>query len=182
MIYTYKESKIKGAYELFPNVFEDHRGKLVKPFYKESFLDLGLDCDFGEAFITTNFKHVIRGFHFQKPPYCQARLLYCITGSFFNVLIDIRKNSPTYGQYDTFEISSVKNSALYVPEGIANAYCTLEEPTVIEYHLTKKYMPEYEMGLRYNCIQEILWPAANPIISEKDLRLPLFNDFESPFE
>lgn len=181
MIYRNKQSRITGVFELFPQVFGDHRGTITKTFYRDSYQELGLECEFGESLVTNNIqKDVLRGFHFQRPPYCQAKTLYCVTGSFFDAVIDLRVGSPTYGQTDVFELSAEKSSVLYLPRGVANCYLITHANTIITYNLTSRYMPEYDGGIRWDSVG-LVFPVGNPIVSEKDAALPQFGDFTSPF-
>lgn len=181
VIYEYRQSKIQGVFELFIKVFADNRGNVVKTFHKESYIELGLDCDFGESLITNNFQQgIIRGFHFQRPPYCQAKTLYCVKGSIFDVIIDLRVGSPTYGKTENFELGEDKHNILYLPQGVANCYLITMDNTIISYNLTSTYMPEYDGGIKWDSVG-VDFPITNPMISEKDANLPAFRDFNSPF-
>jgi len=181
MIYKYKESVIKGVFELYPSVYEDERGSITKTFHKESFMELNLECDWGESLITENYKKgVIRGFHFQRPPFCQAKTIFCISGSIMDAVIDLRRGSESYGQTAMFTLNHIKRNILYIPKGVANCYMIQENNTVIAYNLTSKYMPEYDSGIRWDSVG-IKFGDVKPIITEKDSQLPSFKDFESPF-
>ncbi len=182
MIYNYKEANIPGVYELFPPVFKDNRGSITKIYHKDSFESLKLPCDFGETLVTkNNNKGIVRGFHFQYPPYAQEKLIHCISGSIKNVVLDIRKGSPTYLQTEIFELSEDKPNVLYLPKGIANAYLICRDNTVIIYNLTSKYMPDYDGGIRWDSVGAD-FGVGDYVVSEKDLRLPILGDFDSPFD
>lgn len=181
MIYDFKESEIKGVFLLEPHVHTDIRGSITKIFHKESFEMLGLACDWGESLVTENYhKGVIRGFHFQKPPYCQAKTIFCVTGSVLDAVLDLRKGSKTYGKTAMFSLDSQKKNILYVPKGVANCYAIYQNNTIISYNLTSTYMPEYESGIRWNSVG-VDFGIENPIVGDKDSQLLLLNEFESPF-
>lgn len=180
MIYNYKPSVIKGVYDMYPKVFRDDRGTITKIFHKESFEELGLECDWGESLITENYKkHIIRGFHFQEPPYCQAKTIYCVTGAVKNWVLDLRKGSPTYGKIDVFEISNEKRNFLYVPKGIANGYMIQADETIIAYNLTSKYVETAASGIFWGSLG--LDIEEDVILSDKDANLIPWGEFESPF-
>lgn len=181
MIYDHEESEIKGVFLLNPHFHTDIRGSITKTFHKESFEMLGLECDWGESLITENFqKGVIRGFHFQLPPYCQAKTIFCVTGSILDVVLDLRKGSKTYGKTARFSLDCHKKNILYVPKGVANCYAICQDHTIIAYNLTSTYMPEYESGIRWDSAG-VDFGLENPIIADKDSNLPLLKEFESPF-
>lgn len=181
MIYKYTDYEIPGVYLIHPNIFSDHRGRITKIFYRESFDELGLECDWGESVITENSDiGVIRGFHFQSPPYAQAKTICCVSGKIRNWVLDIRKKSPSYGKLLEFELEDEKRDILYVPVGIANCYYIEEKNTVISYNLTSKYAPEFAGGINWRSFQAIS-TLGNIICSERDSKFPMFEEFDSPF-
>lgn len=181
MIYKYKESKIRGVYEIQPDIFRDNRGSITKTFDKKSFDELGISCKWEESLITENDKKgIIRGFHFQNPPFCQAKTIFCVTGAIRNWVLDIRVNSPTYGQVDVFELDSKKKNFLYIPEGTANCYLILEDKTIISYNLTSHYEPDAAVGINWKSVG-IEVDYKNIIYSAKDEGLPPMYEFKSPF-
>lgn len=181
MIYDIEESEIKGVFLLKPHFYTDVRGSITKTFHKESFDQIGLECDWGESLITENFqKGVIRGFHFQRPPYCQAKTIFCVTGSILDAVLDLRRGSKTYGKTAQFSLDCHKKNLLYIPKGVANAYAIGQDNTIIAYHLTSTYMPDYESGIRWDST-DVDFGFKNPIIADKDSKLALFSEFESPF-
>lgn len=181
MVYKAEEFEIKGVFLLQPKFHVDIRGSITKTFHRESFEQLGLECDWGESLITENFqKDVMRGFHFQKPPYCQAKTLFCVSGSILDGVIDLRKGSRTYGKTAVFSLDSQKRTILYVPRGVANCYLIKQDHTTIAYNLTSTYMPEYEGGIRWDST-DVDFGCVMPIIGEKDRKLPAFAEFDSPF-
>lgn len=181
MAFKFKELDIKGLYIIEPHYYADQRGSNMKTFHKETYAAQNIKCDFEETMITTNLhKNVIRGFHFQRPPYTQCKLYYCISGAWNNYCVDIRKGSPTYGKIICVTMNEEERKLLYLPEGIANAHLILRDNTKVLYQLGSKYMPEYEAGIRWNSLG-VDFQIENPIITEKDSELPLFGEFESPF-
>ena len=128
-------------------------------------------------------KGVLRGLHFQLPPNEQAKLVRVTRGKVFDVIVDIRKNSPTYGKWEGFELSAENFQMLFVPRGFAHAFLTLEDNTEFMYKVDNFYAPESDSGLIWNDPDlNIDWPIKNPILSEKDAKLQKFKDFNSPFK
>ena len=179
--FSFKETDIPGLLIVEPHYHSDERGSNMKTFHKETFEKEGLKCDFGETMITTNLhKNTIRGFHFQRPPYTQCKLYYCLSGAWNNYSVDLRKGSPTYGKVICIPMSEDDRKLLYIPDGIANAHLILEENTRVLYQLGSKYMPDYDGGVRWDSLG-IEFGIQNPIITDKDACLPTFEDFETPF-
>ena len=181
MGFSFKETPIPGLLIVEPHYHGDLRGSNMKTFHKEVFEAQGLKCDFGETMITTNaHRNTIRGFHFQRPPYTQCKLYYCLAGAWNHYSVDFRKGSPTYGKVICISMNEQERKLLYIPEGIANAHLVLEDDTKVLYQLGSKYVPDYDAGVRWDSLG-IDFPVENPIITEKDANLPPFSDFESPF-
>lgn len=181
MGFTFTETKIPGLLIVEPHYHSDERGSNMKTFHKETFKAQGLKCDFGETMITTNqYKNVIRGFHFQRPPYTQCKLYYCLSGSWNNYSVDLRKGSPAYGEVICIPMNTTERKLLYIPDGIANAHLILEDNTKVLYQLGSKYMPECEGGVRWDSLG-LNFGSIQPIITERDAQLPRFEDFETPF-
>jgi dTDP-4-dehydrorhamnose 3,5-epimerase len=179
-MYEVKEAKIKGIFELRPKVFCDVRGTSIKPFHNETFVGLGFCSVYNEDLIVTSHKNVLRGLHYQNPPYAQAKLVYCIEGSILDVVLDIRAGSPTYGSYETFQLSSARRNMIYMPEGFAHGYLALEDNSVVMYKMSSVYAQQYEGGIRWDSIG-MDWGVKNPILSERDKRFLPFNEFKSEF-
>lgn len=179
-MFKLKKTKIEGCIELITNTFEDARGLTTKPFHSVEFSSLGLQNVFKEDLMVTSKKGVLRGLHFQNNPFSQAKLIYCVKGSIYDVAVDIRKNSPTYGEYVNFIIDAKKHNLAFIPEGFAHGYQVLEEDTTVIYKMSSVYAPEHEGGIRWDSLG-IDWPIKKPILSEKDMRLPKLEDFISDF-
>ena len=181
MPFAFTESEIPGLYIVQPHCHRDQRGNNLKTFHKPTFQEKGLPCEFGETMITTNLhKNVIRGFHYQRPPYTQYKLYYCLQGEWNNYSLDLRKGSPTYGKVLCINMCQEEEKLLYIPEGIANAHLILRENTRVLYQLGSQYMPEYDAGVRWDSLG-IDFGAVTPIITEKDAALPPFSEIDSPF-
>lgn len=176
----FTESRLPGCFALeFPN-FRDHRGLFVKSFQRSAFEQRGLECDFRETFYTESGENVLRGMHFQVPPADHAKLVYCISGAIYDVALDLRVGSPTFGEYESFELSAAYNNAIYLPRGIAHGFFARQTPSVVVYHVTSEHSPAHDLGVRWNSFGE-KWPLSAPIISVRDEGLIPFEQFESPF-
>lgn len=179
-MYKVKNCKIKGILEIEPVKFQDSRGENIKPFHKNQMNKIGIECDFMEDLMVKSKKGVIRGLHFQSSPFTQAKLIYCAKGSIFDVALDIRKESPTYGEYISFILDSTKNNMIYIPEGFAHGYQALEEDTVVIYKMTSIYSKKHENGIKWDTVN-VEWPIKKVIVSDKDNILVEFEKFISPF-
>jgi len=126
-------------------------------------------------------KNVIRGLHFQKPPFAQAKLVRVAKGSVIDFVLDIRANSPTYGELFSIELSAVNNKMLYVPEGFAHGFLSLEDDTHFLYKCSQYYNPESESGILYSSLKELLKFIKEPLINKKDGELEEFKTFKTPF-
>ena len=175
-----KKSKIEGCVELFPSVFEDNRGSFVKVFHKNYFQNFGLESNFVEEYYSHSFKNVIRGLHFQMPPEDHSKVVYCLAGSAFDVVVDLRRGSPTYGKTATFELNSKTANMVYIPKGMAHGFCSTSESTTMVYKTSTVYDPGCDAGILWNSIG-IVWPTLSPIMSERDKSFSDFQSFDSPF-
>jgi len=127
-------------------------------------------------------KNTVRGLHFQLPPFEETKIVRVIQGAVFDIFVDLRKNSETYGEWDAIELSAENDTAVYIPKGFAHGFKTLTENTLVEYKIDANYNAESASGIRWNDeTLAVRWSAENPIISERDDKLPFFADFDSPF-
>ncbi|MGB9935609.1 MULTISPECIES: dTDP-4-dehydrorhamnose 3,5-epimerase [Thermodesulfovibrio] len=177
-----RQSKISGCFEIIPKVFKDKRGIFVKVFNYSFYKHKGFEMDFKEQFYSVSHKGVIRGLHFQVPPKDHDKVIYCPYGRVFDVVVDLRVGSPTYGQFDVFELSDEKANLVYIPKGLAHGFCTLSETAILVYILTTEYSPEHDSGILWNSLN-IPWPISGDeaIISERDSKFLPFESFKSPF-
>ena len=177
-----RETKLSGLIILEPKVFGDERGSFMETYNRETFARLGLDMTFVQDNEYVSAKGVLRGIHFQRPPFAQGKLVRVVSGRALDYAVDLRRNSPTYGQYACVELSGRNKRMMYLPEGFAHAFLSLEDDTVFNYKCTNFYNKQSEDGLLWSDKDlGIEWPMDNPILSEKDLKLGLFKDFVSPF-
>ena len=174
------ETTIKGCFELQPNIFKDDRGRLVKTFHKDSFLTLDLATDFTEEYYSISKKGVLRGLHFQVPPQDHIKCVTCLSGKIFDVVVDLRKESPSYKQYFSIELDAEKGNMLYIPKGLAHGFYVLSDDAIFLNRTTTVYDPSCDTGIKWDSCG-IKWPVSNPILSEKDQQMTPFDKFKSPF-
>ena len=174
------KSKLKGVVEIIPNIFGDERGYFLESYNHELFKKNGIDIDFVQDNQSLSSKGVVRGLHFQAPPYAQDKLVRVVKGCVLDVVVDIRKSSATYGQYETYMLSEEKKNMVLIPKGFAHGFVTLEDNTIFVYKCSGVYNKVSEGGILWNSLS-IDWQVSNPIISEKDKILPEFKDFDTPF-
>ena len=178
------KTNINGVFIIEPKVFKDQRGYFYESYNKLSLGKYGIDYTFVQDNQSQSSYGVIRGLHFQKPPYAQTKLLRVIQGKIIDVAVDIRKGSPTYGQHVALELSDANFKQLLIPAGFAHGFSVLSETAVVQYKCTDYYHPESEGGIMFNDSDlDINWgiPLDEAIISEKDLNHPTFSEFQTPF-
>ncbi len=177
------ESLLPGLFLIKQKVFEDLRGHFFESFREDVLAQNGVETKFIQDNQSLSQKGILRGLHFQDPPFAQGKLVRVIKGAVLDVAVDIRKNSPTYGQHVAIELSESNFLMMYIPVGFAHGFLTLQNNTVFSYKCTDYYHPEVEGGILWNSPElNIPWNIENPILSDKDEKLPTFNDFISPFE
>ncbi len=173
-------TSIEGCYILKPRVFEDDRGKLVKVYHENTFKDHGLITDFKEEYFSVSQKDVLRGLHFQLPPFDHVKCVPCLEGRIFDVVVDLRKDSSTYKKHFGIELSAENGYVLYIPSGMAHGFCTLSESSIFLNRTSTVYNAENEAGILWSSCN-IDWPIHKPLLSEKDKNLIELNNFISPF-
>ena len=158
-----------------PAVYSDERGVFFESFSKTKFQNLGLPWDFEQDNQSFSTKGVLRGLHFQIGEFAQGKLVRVISGRVLDVAVDIRKNSPTLGKWEFFDLNGLDNEMVYIPEGFAHGFLALED-SVFSYKCTKGYNKASESGILWSDPElAIEWPEMDYIISEKDLELPTFS-------
>lgn len=177
---TKEATAIPGCYVLQTDVLHDERGGFIKTFHTEMFEELDLPTAYGEEYCSTSRQGVLRGLHFQLPPKAHAKLIYCSVGEIYDVAVDLRKASPTFGKYAAVRLSGERGNMVFVPIGCAHGFYTLSEKAVIVCKQTSVYAQEQDAGIRWDSVG-IQWPGKTPILSEKDRRQIPFAAFESPF-
>ncbi len=173
----FRKTKIEGLIEIFPKVFHDERGFFLETYKKSSFAENGINKSFVQSNQSFSKKGVLRGLHMQKEPFAQGKLVMVISGRVLDVAVDLRPNSPTFGQYEKFTLSSEINNMVYIPEGFAHGFYTIED-AVFSYKCTNVYDKASELGIIWNdTTLNIDWEAESPIVSEKDLELLTFEEY-----
>lgn len=180
IIYT----PIEGLVILEPRIFHDARGYFYESYNQQKMSELGIDTIFVQDNQSYSQKGVIRGLHFQRPPFAQAKLVRVIKGKVLDVAVDIRKSSPTYGQHYSVLLTGDNHRQFFIPEGFAHGFVALEDNSIFTYKCSQFYHKEAEMSIRYNDpILNIDWGLDEaPIMTEKDLCGVLFDQFNTPFE
>lgn len=176
------ETEIKGLLIIKPRVFADARGYFFESYNEGVFKKHGIDLNFMQDNQSLSSTGVLRGLHFQAPPYEQGKLVRVITGAVLDVAVDIRKNSPTYGKHVALELNEENKTIFFIPPGFAHGFLTLRDNTIFSYKCTNLYNKESEGTVLWND-QElgINWNYDNPILSEKDVAGTPFKNFVSPF-
>jgi len=169
--------KIEGPVLIKPRVFGDDRGYFLETFREDAFKTIkGMPEKFVQDNHSKSSKNVLRGLHFQKEPKAQGKLVTVISGSIMDVAVDIRKNSKTYGQHIKVILDDKKCELFYIPTGFAHGFLSLEDNTHILYKCTEYYSPEHDSGILWNDSElNIDWEISNPLLSDKDKKLPSFN-------
>ena len=178
------KTAISDVYIIEPSVFGDDRGYFLESFNLEKFEENVRPIKFVQDNESKSSKGVLRGLHFQKPPFNQAKLVRCIEGNVMDVAVDIRKGSPTYGKHVAVELSGENKRQLFVPRGFAHGFAVLSENAVFSYKVDNSYAPEYDSGIRYDDKElNIDWGLNKEEVqlSVKDKNLPAFKDLNSPF-
>lgn len=176
----FKETALAGCLEIQNDRFIDHRGIFVKTFHKNVFKQYGLVTSFSEEYYTVSEKSVIRGLHFQLPPAEHEKIVYCSAGAVMDVVVDLRKGSPTYGYFEQIRLSSDEANMLYIPKGFAHGFEVLSDTAIMMYKVTSVYAPERDNGILWNSLS-IPWNTQEPIMSDRDQGFGEFKDFVTPF-
>lgn len=175
-------TKIAEAWLLRPKVFGDERGFFFESWNRQTFRDLGLDLDFVQDNHSRSSRDVLRGLHYQAGAAAQGKLVWVTSGVVFDVLVDLRRSSPTFGQWDGYMLTAEKHERLYVPPGCAHGFLVVSEVADFHYKVTKPYAPDVERALLWNDPQlAIDWPLAagrEPLLAARDAAACLFEDCE----
>lgn len=181
MISSFKELNINGSYELLLDFKEDIRGFFLKTFVASFFEKHNLPTTWTEEYFSLSNKNVLRGMHFQIPPYEVDKLVYCVSGSVLDVIIDLRKKSSTYLSVYSTVLTSQKPRLLFVPKGCAHGFLSLENNSMLFYKVSNEYSYDHDKGVLWSSIN-FDWPdCSNIILSERDKLHPAISDFENPF-
>lgn len=179
------KTNISDVFIIEPIVYGDDRGFFLESYNLKKFEENIHSIKFVQDNESKSSKGVLRGLHFQKPPFAQAKLVRCIEGRVIDVAVDIRKGSPTYGKHVSIELSGKNKKQLFIPRGFAHGFVVLSESATFAYKVDNVYSPIHESGIRWSDKElNIKWDMKNidAIVSKKDAELPFFSEFESPFK
>ena len=179
------KTSIDGVFIIEPRIFEDSRGYFFESFSQREFNEKVCPITFVQDNESKSSYGVMRGLHFQRPPFTQSKLVRCVKGAVLDVAVDIRKGSPTYGQHVAVELTEDNHRQFFIPKGFAHGFAVLSEIAVFQYKCDDFYHPEADGGI--SILDESLgidWriPTEKAILSDKDTKHPLLKDFDTPFE
>ena len=175
------ETKIPGCFVIEPRTFSDERGRFVKNLSRPEFEKKGMIFDFQESYYSISQKNVIRGMHFQLPPHNVTKLVYVVSGSVLDVVLDLRLGSPTFKEAISFELSAINKKCLYIPFGCAHGFKSLADETLMTYLQSHPFDTKSDCGIHFDSFG-FDWGLTEPIISERDQALVSLSEFDSPFK
>ena len=178
------KTPLEGLVIIEPAVFSDDRGWFLESYNKKNREQAIGKISFVQDNESKSSKGVLRGLHFQKPPYAQAKLVRCIEGKVLDVAVDIREGSDTYGEHVSVELSGENKKQVFIPRGFAHGFLVLSNTAIVSYKVDNSYAPAYDAGIRWDDpILNIQWVVneSEVLVSEKDAKLPFFSEFETPF-
>lgn len=179
------KTKIEGIVIIEPRIFEDARGYFYESFSQKEFDEKVMPIRFVQDNESMSTYGVMRGLHFQRPPFTQSKLVRCCRGAILDIAVDIRKGSPTYGQHVAIELTEENHRQLFIPRGFAHGFAVLSDVAVLQYKCDNFYAPQADAGIQLRDKElGIDWqiPTENAILSEKDIKHPCLKDFDSPFD
>lgn len=177
------KADIEGLLVVEPDIFRDDRGYFLESYNSDRYREAGIPDVFVQDNVSVSKKGVIRGLHYQTPPFAQGKLVSVLRGRVLDVVVDIRTGSPTFGRYVAVELSAENHRQFWIPAGFAHGFIALEDDTIFTYKVTNVYDKESDRGVRWNDpALGIAWPTeVPPIVSEKDTKLPLLKDIAQEF-
>ena len=178
-MFEIEKTEIEGFVKITPKVIRDNRGEFVKIFSSTFFNSLDISFSCAEQYYSISKLGVLRGFHFQTPPYQHDKLVASVSGSVLDIALDLRKSSPTFGKSVAINLSSEKGEMVFLKAGLAHAFYTLSETACLLYSVSSEYFPEADCGVSWRSSD--LWGEIDPVTSERDQQFPLFRNFDSPF-
>jgi dTDP-4-dehydrorhamnose 3,5-epimerase len=176
----FNKTEIQGCYTFQSRLFKDQRGSFAKIYSQEIFKKMGLEIPVAEVFFSSSNKNVIRGMHFQTPPHDQAKVVNCISGRILDVVLDLRKNSPSYGKSMGLELSGENETTLFIPRGCAHGFYSYEDNSLVTYVVETNHNKEADQGVLWNSFG-FKWPSQDVILSVRDQQFPTFQNFINPF-
>jgi dTDP-4-dehydrorhamnose 3,5-epimerase len=173
----FQETKLPGVFEVHVEIVADARGFFARSWCRKEFLDRGLNSNLVQCSISLNFRRgTLRGMHYQEPPFAETKVVRCTAGAIYDVVLDLREESPTFKQWFATVLSAENRHSLYIPEGCAHGFLTLTDESEVLYQMSEFYHPEVGHGVRWNDPAfQIAWPERVEVISERDQNYP---DFE----
>jgi dTDP-4-dehydrorhamnose 3,5-epimerase len=182
MPFKFTRLEIPEVILIEPKVFQDERGFFMEVYKTSDFAQFGIKDNFVQDNHSCSARGTLRGLHYQKHPMAQAKLVRCVRGAIFDVAVDIRKGSPTYGKWVGVILSATNKKMLYVPVGFAHGFLALEDESEVIYKVSNLYSPEHEAGIIWNDPEiDIKWPWDNPILSERDKTWPPLKEADNNF-
>lgn len=179
MPFIFTKCEIPGPVIVEPRVFGDDRGFFLESYKKSDFVKNGIDVEFLQDNHSLSSRGVLRGLHYQKPPFAQAKLVRVISGAVWDVAVDIRKKSPTYKKWIAVELSGENKKMFFIPEGFAHGFVAITDDVQLMYKCSNEYSPQHDAGIIWNDPEiAIQWPVDNPVLSDKDIILPFLKDAE----
>lgn len=172
---------LSGVYIIEPEIHKDDRGYFFESYHRQKFVDAGISDDFVQDNQSLSSRGTIRGLHFQKEPHGQSKLVRVLNGSVYDVVVDIRPESETFGRWFGINLTAEKNNMMYIPVGFAHGFCVTSETAIFAYKCGELYNQEAETGIRYNDPDfNISWPVnkSEIVVSDKDLKLPTFRELK----
>lgn len=174
-----QETRVPGLTEVHFGSFSDERGVFAKPFQLSEFQRHGLSTDFNECYYSISKKGVLRGMHFQLPPFEHDKLVYCTKGEVIDVVVDLRKGSPTYKAYEIFQLNEESYFGVYIPIGCAHGFFSKTNDSILNYMVNSGYSPSHDSGVKWDSIG-YKWPP-DAVISDRDKNFLDLDKFNSPF-
>lgn len=172
---------IAGVRLLSPTVRRDARGSFVKFLQQDIYTEHGIPTRFAEQYYSVSGGKVLRGLHFQTPPYDHDKLVTCLAGAVFDVVVDLRQGSETYGCHESFELEGDKGDTVFVPTGCAHGFYVRSNSAIMLYNVSTLYCPTHDTGIRWDSVG-VAWPSPTPLVSERDAGFAPLAEFKSPFE
>jgi len=176
----FSQTTLSGCHLIEIDVFQDDRGSFNKIYNEHNFIENGITETFKEQFYTVSNENVIRGMHFQVPPYDHCKLVTCLSGRVLDVILDLRKGSSSYANFEFFELSANCGYSIFIPTGFAHGFLSLESDSTMMYSMSTEYSPNHDLGLRWDSFG-FNWPGSNFIISDRDRMHPAFESIITPF-
>lgn len=177
----FKPTSIPGCYTYHSRLFKDQRGSFAKMYSQEIFKQMGLNVPLAEVFFSNSNKNVVRGMHFQVPPHDQAKIVNCVSGRILDVVLDLRKSSPSYGRAIGIELSGENETTVYIPRGCAHGFYSYEDNSIVCYAVETNHNKDADQGVLWNSFG-FQWPSQEVIVSVRDENLPKLAEFNNPFK